>query len=73
MIWREEIPLPQAVLLGLQHVLAMFRLGICLSDVDAAFLSHAHYDHSGGYREFFSENSKAALYLQKGGQRKLLF
>ena len=41
------------------------RLGICLSDVDAAFLSHAHYDHSGGYREFFSENSKAVLYLQK--------
>ena len=41
------------------------RLGICLSDVDAAFLSHAHYDHSGGYREFFSEKSKAVLYLQK--------
>ena len=32
--------------------------------MDAAFLSHAHYDHSGGYREFFSENSKAVLYLQ---------
>lgn len=41
------------------------RLGISLSDVDTAFLSHAHYDHSGGYREFFSENSKASLYLQK--------
>lgn len=41
------------------------RLGIRLSDVDAAFLSHAHYDHSGGYREFFSGNSKAVLYLQK--------
>ena len=40
------------------------RLVIRLSDVDAAFLSHAHYDHSGGYREFFSENSKAVLYLQ---------
>lgn len=35
------------------------RLGICLSDVDAAFLSHAHYDHSGGYREFFSEIGRA--------------
>ena len=47
-----------------QYVENAHRLGIRLSDVDAAFLSHAHYDHSGGYREFFSENSKAVLYLQ---------
>lgn len=41
------------------------QLGIDLSKVHAVFLSHAHYDHSGGYREFFSKNPKAPLYLQK--------
>lgn len=33
-------------------------LGIDLSKVDTAFLSHAHYDHSGGFEEFFKENDK---------------
>lgn len=39
-------------------------LGISLADIDIAFLSHAHYDHSGGFEEFFKENSKAPVYLQ---------
>ena len=39
------------------------KLGIDLSDVDYAVLSHAHYDHSGGYRAFFSRNDKAKLYV----------
>ena len=39
-------------------------LGIALKEVDTAVLSHAHYDHSGGYDAFFSENRKATVYLQ---------
>jgi len=39
-------------------------LGIALKEVDTAVLSHAHYDHSGGYNAFFSENRKAIVYLQ---------
>ncbi|MBQ0079570.1 MAG: MBL fold metallo-hydrolase [Eubacterium sp.] len=38
-------------------------LGIDLSDIDYAALSHAHYDHSGGYDEFFEVNNKAQLYV----------
>lgn len=42
------------------------RLGIALSDVDYAVLSHAHYDHGGGMREFFDINKKAKFYLRAG-------
>lgn len=41
------------------------KLGIAIEDVDAAVLSHAHYDHSGGYDSFFEKNGKAKLYLRK--------
>lgn len=40
------------------------KLGIDLKNIDTAALSHCHYDHSGGYDGFFSENSKAKVYLQ---------
>ena len=40
-------------------------LGVDLSKVDTAFLSHAHYDHSGGFEEFFKKNDKAAVYMQE--------
>ena len=39
-------------------------LGIDLSSVDIGVLSHAHYDHSGGYKSFFSLNGGAKLYLR---------
>jgi 7,8-dihydropterin-6-yl-methyl-4-(beta-D-ribofuranosyl)aminobenzene 5'-phosphate synthase len=41
-------------------------LGIRLSDVDIAILSHGHYDHSGGLESFFQENMTAKLYAREG-------
>lgn len=41
------------------------KMGVNLDGVDAAFLSHAHYDHSGGYTEFFGRNKHAKVCLQK--------
>ncbi len=38
-------------------------LGVELSDVDICILSHGHYDHGGGIREFLRLNQKAPLYL----------
>ncbi len=40
------------------------QLGIDLSQVDCAILSHAHYDHSDGMEAFFAQNEKAKLYLR---------
>ena len=40
-------------------------LGIDLSEVDYAVLSHAHYDHGNGFIPFFGINSKAKLFLQE--------
>lgn len=40
------------------------KLGVDLSQVDYAFLSHAHSDHSNGMASFFERNEKAKLFLQ---------
>ena len=40
-------------------------LGVDLSAVDSVFLSHGHYDHSGGILPFTKINSNASLYMQK--------
>ncbi len=39
------------------------KCGVDLKSVDLAFLSHAHYDHSNGFGEFFRTNKRAPLYL----------
>lgn len=43
-------------------------LNIDLSQVDMGFLSHAHYDHSGGYEGFFALNHRATVYLQSAAK-----
>lgn len=40
-------------------------LGVDLSAVDAAILSHGHYDHGGGVLRFFEENAHAPLYVSE--------
>lgn len=39
------------------------QLGIAISDVDCAVLSHAHYDHSLGMEAFFQANTKADFFV----------
>lgn len=45
-------------------------LGIDLSSVDIACLSHAHYDHANGFERFFDINDKADVILQKASLNK---
>lgn len=41
-------------------------MGVDLSQVDLAVLSHSHYDHANGMAEFFRLNATAPFYLRKG-------
>lgn len=38
------------------------QMGVDLAAVDIAFLSHGHYDHSGGFGAFIRENQSAPVY-----------
>ena len=49
------------------------KMNVDLSQVKAAFLSHAHYDHAGGYPHFFAQNKTAKVYLQESAGRKHYF
>lgn len=42
------------------------RLGIDLSTIDTAILSHGHYDHGGGLARFLELNDHAPVYLTAG-------
>lgn len=49
------------------------KMGVDLSKIDMAFLSHAHYDHSSGYPEFFEQNKHAKVYLQMAAKNRQYF
>lgn len=44
------------------------KLGCDLAAVEAAVLSHAHYDHAGGFEVFFRVNQSALLYARAEGK-----
>lgn len=44
------------------------KIGIDLRNVEAGFLSHAHYDHSDGMDAFFEYNPSAKFYLREGSK-----
>lgn len=41
------------------------QMGVDLAAVDLAFLSHGHYDHSGGFNAFIGENKSAPVYAME--------
>lgn len=49
------------------------KMNIDLSKVNMAFLSHGHYDHSGGFKDFFKVNNQATVYLQEKCREKKFY
>lgn len=50
-----------------------YKLGVDFTDTDMVFLSHVHYDHSGGFKEFFDINKNAKVYLQNNAKGKYCY
>jgi 7,8-dihydropterin-6-yl-methyl-4-(beta-D-ribofuranosyl)aminobenzene 5'-phosphate synthase len=48
-------------------------LGIDLTDVDVAVVSHHHFDHGGGLRRFLEVNDRATIYLRGSELAELYF
>ena len=48
-------------------------LDIPLKEIDAAVLSHAHYDHADGLQTFFENNEKASFYVQESCDENCYF
>ncbi len=40
-------------------------MGVSISEVDLAVVSHGHYDHGGGLSRFLEENQKARVYIHR--------
>lgn len=47
------------------------RLGVDLSQVDFAAVSHGHYDHTNGFPLFIKQNSRAPIYIHKDSFEKV--
>lgn len=47
------------------YIINAKKIGIDLSAVDTAILSHGHYDHGGGMGAFLKSNTKARIYLSQ--------
>jgi len=41
------------------------KLSVDIADVDLVVISHGHYDHGGGLKEFLRENTKAEIFIHQ--------
>ncbi len=41
------------------------KLDVNIADIDFLVISHGHYDHGGGLKTFFAENTKAEVFMHK--------